>query len=71
MRFFAVDGLRRAMPGVEIRPGAPVVRGCRMIKSPAELALMQKAADITIAAYRHTAPRIERGMTPGARSARS
>ena len=25
---------------------------------------MQKAADITIAAYRHIAPRIERGMTP-------
>ena len=44
--------------------GAPVVRGCRMIKSAAELALMQKAADITIAAYRHVAPRITRGMTP-------
>ncbi len=65
VRFFAVDGLRRAMPGVEIRPGAPVVRGCRMIKSAHELALMQKAADITIAAYRYTYPRIERGMTPG------
>jgi Xaa-Pro dipeptidase len=64
VRFFAVDGLRRAMPGVSIRPGAPVVRGCRMVKSAAELALMQKASDITIAAYRHTAPRIARGMTP-------
>ena len=64
VRFFAVDGLRRAMPRVEIRNGAPVVRGCRMIKSAAELALMQKAADITIAAYRHIAPRITRGMTP-------
>ena len=65
VRFFAVDGLRRAMPGVGIRPGAPVVRGCRMIKSAHEIALMQKATDITIAAYRHTWPRIERGMTPG------
>jgi Xaa-Pro dipeptidase len=64
VRFFAVDGLRRAMPGVDIRNGAPVVRGCRLIKSAAELALMQKAADITIAAYRHVAPRITRGMTP-------
>jgi Xaa-Pro dipeptidase len=64
VRFFAVDGLRRAMPGVGIRPGAPVVRGCRMIKSAHEIALMRKAADITIAAYRHTAPRIARGMTP-------
>lgn len=64
VRFFAVDGLRKALPGVRIVSGAPVVRGCRMFKSPAELALMQKAADITIAAYRHTARRIERGMTP-------
>ena len=64
VRFFAVDGLRRAMPRVEIRPANPVVRGCRMIKSAHELALMQMAADITIAAYRYTHPRIERGMTP-------
>ena len=64
VRFFAVDGLRRTMPRVDIRNGAPVVRGCRMVKSPAELALMQKASDITIAAYRHSAARIERGMTP-------
>jgi Xaa-Pro dipeptidase len=64
VRFFAVDALRRAMPRVEIVNGAPVVRGCRMMKSAAELALMQKAADVTIAAYRHTASRIEAGMTP-------
>jgi Xaa-Pro aminopeptidase len=64
VRFFAVDGLRKALPGVQIRNAAPVTRGCRMIKSPAEIALMQKAADVTIAAYRHTYPRIEKGMTP-------
>jgi Xaa-Pro dipeptidase len=64
VRFFAIDALRRAMPRVDIRNGAPVVRGCRMLKSAAELALMQKAADITIAAYRHCATRIVRGMTP-------
>ncbi|MFC7497834.1 M24 family metallopeptidase [Enterovirga sp. GCM10030262] len=64
VRFFAVDGLRKALPGVEIRSGAPVVRGCRMVKSASEIALMQKANDITVAAYRHTRPRIERGMTP-------
>ncbi len=64
VRFFAVDGLRNIVSGVEIRPGAPVVRGCRMIKTAPELALMQRAADITIAAYRYTAPRIERGMNP-------
>ncbi|MFL6856865.1 MAG: M24 family metallopeptidase [Allosphingosinicella sp.] len=64
VRFFAVDGLRKALPDVAIRNAAPVVRPCRMIKSAHEIALMQKATDVTIAAYRHTWPRIERGMTP-------
>ncbi|MBL0767207.1 Xaa-Pro peptidase family protein [Sphingopyxis sp. XHP0097] len=64
VRYFAVDALEKAMPQAPVVNGAPVVRGCRMIKSPAELALMQVANDITIAAYRHTAPRIEEGMTP-------
>ncbi len=64
VRYFAVDGLQRALPGATIRSAAPVVRALRMIKSPAEIALMQLAADITIAAYRYTAPRIQRGMSP-------
>ena len=64
VRYFAVDGLEKAMPQATVVNGAPVVRGCRMHKSPAEIALMQVAADITLAAYRHTAPRIEAGMTP-------
>jgi Xaa-Pro dipeptidase len=64
VRYFAVDGLKRALPGATIRSAASVVRPVRMIKSPAEIALMQVAADITIAAYRYTAPRIQRGMTP-------
>lgn len=64
VRYFAVDGLKRALPDAQIVSGAGVVRGCRMHKSPAEIALMQRAADITIAAYRHTVPRIQRGMTP-------
>jgi Xaa-Pro dipeptidase len=64
VRFFVVDGLRKALPSVEVRNAAPVVRGCRMIKTPAELALMQKASDITVAAFRWTGQRVEKGMTP-------
>lgn len=60
-RFFAFDGLRKL--GVETRGDASVVRTCRIIKSPAEIALMQAASDITIAAYRETGPQIARGMT--------
>jgi Xaa-Pro aminopeptidase len=62
LRYFAVDGLQRALPGVRLVSANPVVRGCRMLKSPAELALMQKATDITIAAYRWVHPRVEKGM---------
>jgi Xaa-Pro dipeptidase len=63
LRYFAVDGLQRALPGVKLASANPVVRGCRMIKTPSELALMQKATDITIAAYRWVHPRVEKGMT--------
>ena len=37
---------------VEFVLATPVTAGCRMIKSAAEIALMQRANDITIAAYR-------------------
>jgi Xaa-Pro dipeptidase len=63
MRYFAVDGLRKVLPSAPVVSGAPVVRGCRMIKSPAELALMQHATNITIAAYRWLVPRVKSGMT--------
>jgi Xaa-Pro dipeptidase len=62
VRHFAVDGLRRALPGAKIVSANSVVRGCRMIKTPAEIALMQLATDVTVAAYRWTYPRIEAGM---------
>ena len=64
VRFFAVDGLRKVLPHVEIVSANPVVRGCRMIKTAAEIALMQAATDVTIAAYKWTWPRIKEGMTP-------
>lgn len=65
VRFFASDGLARALPRARIVSANPVVRGCRMIKTPAEIACMQAASDITVAAYRWACPRIREGMTPG------
>lgn len=64
LRYFIVDGLKRHLPTATLQNGAAVVRGCRMIKSAEEIALMQRASDITIAAYRDTIPRIEAGMRP-------
>ncbi len=61
-RYFAVAGVQDAMPRLRIVTGAPVVNACRMIKSPTELALMQRASDITIAAYRQVADKVEAGM---------
>ena len=63
VRFFVIDALRREAPGLEVRSGADIVTTLRMIKSPAELALMQHAADITIAAYRATGEQIAAGMS--------
>jgi Xaa-Pro dipeptidase len=42
--------------------GDELIRACRMIKSPAELALMQAANNVTIAALRYTHGRVEVGM---------
>lgn len=64
VRYFAVDGLQRVLPGAKLVSANPVVRGCRMLKTPAEIALMQAASDVTEAAYRWAWPRIEAGMTP-------
>lgn len=62
-RTFIPTDLARFAPAVRQVSANPVVRGCRMVKTPAELALMQTATDVTIAAYRWLAPRIETGMT--------
>ena len=63
-RFFIVDRLRAELPKVATRNANPVVRGCRMFKSPAELALMQAASDITLDTIREVHGRIKEGMTP-------
>ncbi|MDT0575926.1 Xaa-Pro peptidase family protein [Croceicoccus sp. F390] len=62
VRFFAIDALRALQPDLLVRNGASIVDALRMIKSPAELALMQHAANITQAAYRAIAPNIAKGM---------
>ena len=63
-RYFIVDRLEQQLPGLKAMSGNAVVRALRLIKSPAELALMQTANDITIRAMRHAAARTRPGMTP-------
>jgi len=63
-RAFIVDGVRKAIKnGRQTVLGDKVVNACRMIKSPAELALMQAANDITLAAIRYVHANLKSGMT--------
>ncbi len=64
-RYFLLDRLQAQLPGTRLVSANPVVRQLRMLKTPAELALMQSAADITVAAYRAIHRRLREGMTPG------
>src|SRR5947207_6502499 len=65
VRFFLYDGIRLAGPALKFVSATPITAGCRMFKSPSELALMQLANDITIEAYKATRDSIKEGMTQG------
>ena len=64
LRFFIFDGLRKEMPSFNFVSGDPVTMPCRMIKSAAEIALMQKASDITVAGIKIGISKMKEGMTP-------
>lgn len=64
-RYFILDRLKQQLPAVRIVSADPVVRSLRMTKSPAEIALMQAASDITVAAFRSIYPQVREGMSAG------
>ncbi|WP_159016340.1 M24 family metallopeptidase [Cognatiluteimonas profundi] len=64
-RLFIVDGVRDASAGAySVVSGDALVKAVRLIKSPAELALMQTANDVTLAALRHVHGNVRAGMRP-------
>jgi Xaa-Pro dipeptidase len=63
VRFFIVDGVRKEATACVMVDGTPITAGCRMIKSPAEIALMQRANDITLAAFKAAFATMRVGMT--------
>jgi Xaa-Pro dipeptidase len=63
VRFAAFDGLRKEAPALEAVSATPVTAGCRMIKSPAEIALLQRANNITIEAYKAALATLREGMS--------
>ncbi len=63
VRFLVVDGLRRDAASAQLVSATPVTAGCRMFKSAAELALMQRASEITLAAFKAAFATLREGMT--------
>jgi Xaa-Pro dipeptidase len=62
-RLFVVERLSAASGQAHaVVPGDELIRACRMHKSPAELALMQTANDVTLAALRYTHAHVDAGM---------
>lgn len=51
MPYVFAEGIGRALPQVKLVNARPVTVGCRSIKSPAELALMQLANSVTLQVY--------------------
>lgn len=62
VRFFLYDGIRKTSPAVQFVSADPVTAGCRMFKSPAEIALLQRSNEIAIAAYKATYESMREGM---------
>ena len=62
--FGMAERLRVASPSVAALDAAAIIDGCRMIKSPAELLLLQEAKDMTLSVHRRAA----RILTPGIRA---
>ena len=65
VRFFIAEALHKALPASQIVLATPITAGCRMIKSAGEIACMQYANDITLAAFKAGLATMREGMTQG------
>jgi Xaa-Pro dipeptidase len=63
VRFFLFDGIRRKAPHLEFVSADHVTVPCRAIKSDAEIALIQRARDITVEAYKVSLSLLAPGMS--------
>jgi Xaa-Pro dipeptidase len=63
VRFVFSDGIHHAAPTLTLTSATPVTAGCRMIKSPAEIAIMRLASHVTLRAYAAAYHAMEEGMT--------
>ncbi len=64
--FTFANEVMKACPNLHIVDATPVVAGCRMIKSPAEIALMRLANSITMQVYEAVWKSVQPGITTAA-----
>jgi len=57
--------LQQAGPDLVLNDGGPLIDACRSIKSPAELAIMRQAKQMTLEVHRRTARILRPGITAG------
>lgn len=62
VRFFIANGVAKEAAGFDIVDATPVTAGCRMIKTKAEIALLQHANDVTAAAFKAGLSTMREGM---------
>jgi Xaa-Pro dipeptidase len=62
-QFVFADGIAHSSPALTATSATPITFGCRSIKTPAELALMQLANDITLSVYKAAYQSAQPGMT--------
>ncbi len=63
IHFVFADGISKASPQASVASATPVTAGCRMIKTPSEIALMRLASQVTLAAYEGAYLAVKDGMT--------
>lgn len=63
VRFVFSEGMAKAAAQAKFVSATAVTAGCRMIKSPHEIALMRLASQVTLAAYEATYHAVKDGMT--------
>lgn len=61
--FFITNGIRQAAPDLALVDATPVTAHCRARKSAAEIALMQRAMDMTLTVHIATASILHEGIT--------
>lgn len=64
VRFFIVDGIKKASGKFNFKSGDSVSAACRLIKSPTEITLMQMANNATASAITEGVKGMQEGMSP-------